>query len=65
MISGFIYLNQVQLFQYRSGLLHWDSMTKEAYWEMFLNTDPDQETKKRYLGFLERPNYKLAKQGDR
>ena len=64
-ISGFIYLNQVQLFQYRSGLLHWDSMTKEAYWEMFLKTDPDQETKKRYLGFLERPNYKLAKQGDR
>ena len=32
----FITLNQIQTFQHRRGIIHWDSMTKKAYWNVFL-----------------------------
>jgi hypothetical protein len=34
-----VYLNQVQTLQYRHGVLHWDSTTKETYWLYFLKTN--------------------------
>ncbi len=34
-LFAFIILNQFQMIQYRSSLLHWNSMTKEAYWAIF------------------------------
>lgn len=34
-LAGFIYFNQFQSQQYRSGSIHWDSMSKEAYWKTF------------------------------
>lgn len=34
-LIAFIFLNQFQMIQYRSSLLHWNSMTKEAYWGIF------------------------------
>ncbi len=37
-----IYLNLFQSRQYRTSQIHWDSMSKELYWEVFLNEDwPD------------------------
>jgi hypothetical protein len=35
----FIYLNLFQTKQYRSTLLHWDSMSKNAYWAIWGTTD--------------------------
>jgi 4-amino-4-deoxy-L-arabinose transferase-like glycosyltransferase len=35
LLITFIWLNQFQMSQYRTSLLHWDSMTKEAYWKIF------------------------------
>lgn len=33
-IAG-IMLNRLQQFQFQQGILHWDSMTSERYWEIF------------------------------
>jgi hypothetical protein len=32
----FVAQNQIQTWQYRHGILHWDNMTKEQYWRTFL-----------------------------
>jgi len=34
----FVFLNQLQSYQYRKYILHWDLMTKEKYWSVFLKT---------------------------
>jgi hypothetical protein len=39
----FIYLNIFQHFQYYYGAIHWDSMTKAAYWETFLKLYPTRD----------------------
>ena len=53
--------NQFETFQYKKTLIHWDSMTKEAYWSVFLKTNfpPD------YADLIETPDYEAAKKGDR
>lgn len=35
-----VLLNVFQSFQYATGILHPDSMTKQAYWHIFLKSDP-------------------------
>jgi hypothetical protein len=35
-----IAFNQFQLWQYRHAVIHWDSMTKEMYWSVFLKPPP-------------------------
>ncbi len=35
-----IFLNLFQTYQYATGILHPDSMTKQAYWYVFLKSDP-------------------------
>ena len=37
--SFFVYLNLVQSYQYQKFILHWDGMSKERYWEVFMETD--------------------------
>jgi hypothetical protein len=42
-VAAFVALiafNQFQLWQYRHALIHWDSMTKETYWNVFLKPPP-------------------------
>ena len=34
-----ILITQIQIFQYIKAIILWDEMTKEVYWESFLNTD--------------------------
>ena len=56
-----IYLNIFQSRQYRTSQIHWDSMSKELYWEVFLNEDwPDN-----YKELLDPPDYESALQGKR
>lgn len=36
LIVGCFVLNQVQTYQYRYEIIHWDDMTKKKYWDVFL-----------------------------
>ena len=35
----FAYIQSLQIMQYRNGFLHWENMTKRAYWLLFLERD--------------------------
>jgi len=56
-----ILLNLFQTWQYYGGDIHHDSMTKKAYWKIFLKPFPNDE----YKEFLEHPDYEKAKLGQK
>ncbi len=35
-----LYVNQVQAYQYKNFILHWELMSRYKYWKIFLKTDP-------------------------
>ena len=45
--------------QYYHGAIHWDSMTKEAYWDSFGRIRPSA----RFNSLLEAPDYEAAREG--
>ncbi|HSH20231.1 MAG TPA: hypothetical protein VLA03_07245 [Draconibacterium sp.] len=58
---GLIWLNQFQMNQYRTSLLHWDSMTEEAYWGIFgKKTWPEG-----YDKMIKVPDYEKALKGEK
>jgi len=59
-LAGLIYVNLFQMRQYRISMIHWDSMSKELYWKVFLtNKWPDN-----YDQLLDHPDYdKALKEG--
>ena len=63
---SFTSLNLFQTLQKRKGVIHWDSMTKEAYWEFFftpkMNTSSDWDKQK---NILKTPNYDKARKGEK
>ena len=60
-LSALIYLNLFQSQQYRIGIIHWDSMSKRAYWANFgkMTAVPNYEE------LLEPIDYEKARKGDR
>lgn len=61
LLVGLIWLNQFQMNQYRTSLLHWDSMTKEAYWGIFgRKTWPEG-----YDKMIKVPDYDKALKGEK
>jgi len=64
-ISSAIYLNIVQIYQYKIATLHYDSMTKEVYWKIFGKWERTNEIiqfcEKHYLA----PDYEKARIGIR
>jgi hypothetical protein len=61
LLFGLIWLNQFQMNQYRTSLLHWDSMTKEAYWGIFgKKTWPEG-----YDKMIKVPDYEKALKGEK
>jgi len=61
LLIGLIWLNQFQINQYRTSLLHWDSMTKEAYWGIFgKKTWPEG-----YDKMIKIPDYEKALKGEK
>ena len=46
--------------QYREGSIHWDSMTKEAYWASFGKL----HIPKNFEKMLKHPDYDKAKEGE-
>jgi hypothetical protein len=60
-LLGFIWLNQFQTSQYRTSLLHWDSMTEESYWGIFgKKTWPEG-----YDKMIKVPDYEKALKGEK
>jgi hypothetical protein len=57
-----ILLNLFQTYQYKRGVIHFDSMTKEKYWAVFLRLG-DETTKSDYL--LKAPDYDKARRGEK
>jgi hypothetical protein len=57
MIFVLIKFQLFQSTQYRNGSIHWDSMTKEAYWDSFLKKYPPPG----WYYLLKKPDYKNAK----
>ena len=47
--------------RYIYGSIHWDSMTREAYFDSFFRAHPSD----RFLSLLEEPDYEAARQGVR
>ena len=59
LFSFLLYLNQFQLSQYCRCIIHWESMSKRAYWSVFLTDKvPDN-----YQQLLQPPNIENAKKG--
>lgn len=51
--------NIFQMYQYKSGAIHYVSMTKEAYWDSFLRLEPSP----RFQYLLSFPDYESARKG--
>lgn len=61
LLGFFIYLNIFQMDQYRTSLLHWDSMTRQVYWEIMFKKQwpPD------YAQKIKIPDYEKAIKGEK
>ncbi|MCF6242623.1 MAG: hypothetical protein L3J74_14915 [Bacteroidales bacterium] len=57
----FLFHGIFQTMQYYYGAIHWDSMTKDAYWESFGKLHPTGN----YKQFLNPPDYEKALKGER
>jgi len=55
-----ISLNQFQMNQYRTSLLHWDSMTRKAYFSIFLKKNWPEG----YDKMIQVPDYEKALKGE-
>lgn len=55
----FIYLNFFQIYQYSITLLHYDSMTKEAYWKILMK----KKYPPNYQSLIKTPDYESAEAG--
>jgi hypothetical protein len=59
LLAFFVHVNLYQSWQYKVTIIHWDGMTREAYWHVFLrNEHPPGKT-------IERPDYEAALKGER
>ena len=65
LIIFFIGLNLFQTLQRRNLVIHWDSMTKEAYWEnLFTLKFSNQKDWVDQEKLLKHPNYEKANKGE-
>ena len=56
-----ISLNLFQIWQYKKGLIHYDAMTKEAYWSVFLSSSYPSN----WAELINDPDYERAKLGEK
>ena len=61
LVIGFVGLNLFQTMQYRRGIVHWDSMTKDTYFLIFGNPSYPEG----YAESIKTPDYDAAKKGER
>lgn len=60
-LLALVYFSQFQNEQYRTGAIHWDSMSKEAYWANFGKLTPVAN----FNELLDPIDYEKARQGER
>ena len=60
MVALLVCLNIFQMEQYWRGILHWDSMTRDAYWSVFLRG----RVPANYADLLSPPDYARAARGE-
>ncbi len=58
-LALFVYHNMFQTFQYYYGAIHWDAMSKKAYWSSFGHLKPQTD----FYNLLENPDYDKAIKG--
>jgi hypothetical protein len=63
-IIFFISLNLIQSYQCRNGIIHWDHMTKESYWNVFLKTNLTDEERIANDKLLCNPDYQKEMKGE-
>ncbi|MFO7614814.1 MAG: hypothetical protein R6W71_09270 [Bacteroidales bacterium] len=61
LLAGFISLNIFQTRQYYKGVIHWDAMSREAYWNTYFRTKPAPSMYEQ----IDPPDYSAAFKGDR
>jgi len=59
LITAFSAINILQTWQYRVGMIHYDSNTKETFWMHYLRTKPNPD----YFNRLIKPDYESSKKG--
>jgi hypothetical protein len=59
-IATLVCLNLFQTEQYRQTLIHWDSMSRDAYWAVFLQRRFPED----YAALLQPPDYDRARRGE-
>lgn len=61
----FLTLNQIQTIQYsRNAIIHWEGMTKEAYWNVFLKMEMSADDWARQERYIQSPDYDKARAGE-
>jgi len=63
LVLSLIIMNQIQAYQYRVGLLHYDGMNQEVYWQSFLKTDMTTEEYTKFISLKSKVDYDGAKKG--
>jgi hypothetical protein len=58
----FVLLNIFQTYQYKRGIIHYDSMTREKYWAVFLKLGDETRQSDH---FLKAPDYDKARRGEK
>jgi hypothetical protein len=62
LLPWFLALTQLQMHQYGRGIIHWDSMTRQAYWAVFGHVHPaPPSVMERRDRHLSEPDYARAK----
>ena len=56
LVGFMLLLNLHQTWQFNLGMLHWDSMTKDSYWSIFLKDVPPDN----FQQLIDPPDYKAA-----
>lgn len=59
----FVSLNLFQTWQQRNGMFHFDSMTRKAYWKVFLKTSLSKDDIIALESFFDHPDYEKAMKG--
>jgi len=61
----FLFLNQFQCWQRRTNMIHWEGMTKEAYWNVFLKSrfEFEEEWDQQEI-YLQLPDQEKARKGE-
>lgn len=60
-----VYYNLLYTYKKKYWSLHWDGMTKEAYWFTFMKKDLNSEEIAHFETLLKEPDYEQAKLGNR